>query len=115
MSFPSAGEQAASRAPREIRVDFNATENQFTVLAESLPQLVWSARADGSHDYFNRRWHEFTGLTPELSQGTGWQSAVHPMDRPQVQAQWRRSIETGAPYETEYRIRNAAGEYEWVL
>ena len=115
MKFPLAGEQAASRAPREIRVDFNATENQFAVLAESLPQLVWSARADGSHDYFNRRWHEFTGLTAEQSEGNGWQSAVHPKDLPGVQAQWRRSVETGVPYEWEYRIRNAAGRYEWVL
>jgi PAS domain S-box-containing protein len=115
MKFPSAGEQAASRAPRETRVDFNATENQFAVLAESLPQLVWSARSDGSHDYFNRRWHEFTGLTPEQSEGDGWQNAVHPSDLPEVQAQWRRSIETGVPYEWEYRIRNAAGRYEWVL
>jgi PAS domain S-box-containing protein len=115
MEFPLAGEQAASRAPREIRVDFNATENQFAVLAESLPQLVWSARSDGSHDYFNRRWHEFTGLTPEQSQGDGWQGAVHPKDLPEVQAQWRRSIRAGEPYESEYRIRNAAGRYEWVL
>ncbi len=115
MKFPLAGEPAASHSPRETRVDFNATENQFAVLAESLPQLVWSARSDGSHDYFNRRWHEFTGLMPEECAGDGWQSAVHPKDLPEVQAQWRRSIETGAPYECEYRIRNAAGWYEWVL
>jgi len=115
MKFPLAREQAASRGPREIRVDFNATENQFAVLAESLPQLVWSARADGAHDYFNRRWHEFTGLTSEQSEGSGWQNAVHPKDLPEVQAQWRRSLETGEPYEWEYRIRNASGRYEWVL
>ncbi|MEZ0167269.1 sensor histidine kinase [Microvirga sp. TS319] len=96
-------------------MDFNAAENQFAVLAESLPQLVWSARADGSHDYFNRRWHEFTGLTPEQSEGDGWLNAVHPKDMPEVRVQWLRSIETGAPYEWEYRIRNAGGRYEWVL
>ncbi|MCG7394779.1 PAS domain-containing protein [Microvirga sp. ACRRW] len=96
-------------------MDFNATENQFAVLAESLPQLVWSARADGSHDYFNRRWHEFTGLTPEQCLGDGWQVAVHPKDLPEIQAQWRRSVETGVPYECEYRIRNASGRYEWML
>lgn len=115
MRFPLAGEQAASRAPREIRVDFNETENQFAVLAESLPQLVWSARSDGSHDYFNRRWHEFTGMSPERSAGDGWQDAVHPKDLSRVQAQWHQCIETGAYYEVEYRIRNAAGDYEWVL
>lgn len=115
MKFPSAGEQAASRAPREIRVDFNATENQFAILAESLPQLVWSARSDGSHDYFNRRWQEFTGLTPEDSQGEGWLNAVHPDDLADVRGQWREAVATGLPYEAEYRVRNAEGRYEWVL
>jgi PAS domain S-box-containing protein len=115
MSSPSAAEQAASRAPREIRVDFNETENQFAVLAESLPELVWSARSDGSHDYFNRRWYELTGLSQEQSLGHAWQSAVHAKDVAHVQERWRRSTETGTLYEAEYRIRNAAGQYEWVL
>jgi PAS domain S-box-containing protein len=96
-------------------VDFNATENQFAILAESLPQLVWSARPDGYHDYFNRRWHEFTGLNPEESFGDGWQHAIHPDDLPELLRKWRHSLETGVAYEGESRIRNAAGEYEWVL
>lgn len=115
MRFPLAGEQAAGRAPREIRVDFNETENQFAVLAESLPQLVWSARSDGSHDYFNRRWHEFTGMSAEECLGDGWQRALHPCDMTRVQEQWHQAITTGTPYEIECRIKNAAGEYEWVL
>lgn len=96
-------------------MDFKETENQFAVLAESLPQLVWSVRPDGYHDYFNRRWHDFTGLSLEQSVGTGWQRAVHPDDLPQVLHQWHQSLEAGHPYEGEYRIRNAAGAYEWVL
>ncbi|WP_165820151.1 sensor histidine kinase [Microvirga sp. KLBC 81] len=96
-------------------MDFKETENQFAVLAESLPQLVWSAGSDGSRDYFNRRWYEFTGMSPEQCLGNGWQRALHPNDLPKVLEQWRRSIETGTPYEIEYRIRNAAGKYEWVL
>jgi len=96
-------------------VDFNETENQFAVLAESLPQLVWSARSDGSHDYFNRRWYDFTGLSKEQSLGHAWQSAVHPKDLAHAQEQWRHAIETGMPYEAEFRVRNAAGQYEWVL
>ena len=96
-------------------MDCNETENQFAVLAESLPQLVWSVRPEGHHDYFNRHWHEFTGLTPEQSAGAGWHQAVHPNDLPQVQAQWNQSLETGQSYECEYRMRNAAGGYEWML
>jgi PAS domain S-box-containing protein len=96
-------------------VDFNESESQFTVLAESLPQLVWSARPDGHHDYFNRRWHEFTGLTPEASFGEGWAEALHPDERAMVLGLWRTSLDTGRPYEGEHRIRQADGEYVWML
>ena len=47
--------------------------------------------------------------------GEGWQSAVHPDDLPEVLEHWRRSLDTGEPYEGEYRIRNAEGRYEWFL
>ena len=96
-------------------MQFKETETQFAVLAESLPQLVWSARPDGYVDYVNRRWREFTGLSGEQILGNGWQAAVHPDDLPQVQDHWHRSLEFGQAYEWEYRLRNAAGEYEWFL
>ncbi|MCB5177618.1 MULTISPECIES: sensor histidine kinase [Microvirga] len=96
-------------------MDLNATESQFAVLAESLPQLVWSARPDGYHDYFNRRWHEFTGLTMEQSFGEGWTGAVHPDDLPTVLDRWHASLEAGQPYEGECRIRRADGHYSWML
>ena len=94
---------------------FNETENRFAVLAESLPQLVWSARSDGTIDYLNQRWQEFTGLATEVSLGNGWQAAVHPLDLPRVLEWWQQSIASGTPYEDEYRVRNAAGQYEWML
>ncbi|NBJ12895.1 PAS domain-containing protein [Microvirga arsenatis] len=96
-------------------MDFKETETQFAVLAESLPQLVWSARPDGHVDYVNRRWCEFTGLLPEQSTGEGWQRAIHPDEFPGALDHWHRSIATGEPYEREFRLRNAAGHYEWFL
>jgi PAS domain S-box-containing protein len=96
-------------------VDFDETENQFAVLVETLPQLVWSARPDGHLDYFNRRWHEVTGLDSEQSFGDGWMKVIHSGDLPQVTSEWREALESGHPYEGEFRIRNAAGAYEWVL
>ncbi|MBM6579599.1 PAS domain-containing protein [Microvirga sp. BT689] len=96
-------------------MQFKETETQFAVLAESLPQLVWSARPDGSIDYVNRRWREFTGLSGEQFLGIGWEAAIHPDDLPQVRDHWHRSLESGHAYEWEYRLRNAVGEYEWFL
>ena len=96
-------------------MDFKETETQFAVLAESLPQLVWSSRPDGHVDYVNRRWREFTGLTPEQVMGNGWEAAIHPDDLPGVREHWRRSLETGQAYEWEYRVRTAAGDHEWFL
>jgi PAS domain S-box-containing protein len=96
-------------------VTFNETENRFAVLAESLPQLVWSTRPDGTIDYVNRRWQEFTGISTELFLDEGWQAVVHSQDLPRVLERWKQSTNSGAPYEDEFRIRNAAGEYEWML
>jgi PAS domain S-box-containing protein len=96
-------------------VDFKETETQFAVLAESLPQLVWSSRPDGSVDYVNRRWREFTGLSGEQFLGNGWEVAIHPDDLPQVRENWNRSLETGQAYEWEYRVKTAAGDFEWFL
>ncbi|MGO4523920.1 sensor histidine kinase [Microvirga sp. 2MCAF35] len=96
-------------------MDFKETETQFAVLAESLPQLIWSSRPDGSVDYVNRRWREFTGLSSEQLFGNGWEVAIHPDDLPEVLQHWRRSLEAGQDYEWEYRVRTAAGGYEWFL
>jgi PAS domain S-box-containing protein len=96
-------------------VDFKETETQFAVLAESLPQLVWSSSPDGSVDYVNRRWREFTGISGEHFLGNGWEIAIHPDDLPKVLKQWHQSLETGQAYEWEYRVRTAAGGYEWFL
>lgn len=81
-----------------------------------MPQMVWVARADGYHEYFNRRWYEYTGSTPEESLGEGWISQLDPVDHEQIRQRWRHSLRTGEPYEIEYRIRQASdGSYHWHL
>ena len=78
--------------------------------------MMWTADSDGAHDFFNRRWHDYTGLTPEQSGGWGWKSALHPDDLAECAAKWAHSLGTGDPYEIEYRIRRAAdGAYRWFL
>jgi PAS domain S-box-containing protein len=91
------------------------TEDQFRVLAETLPQLVWTTRPDGYHDYFNRRWYEFTGLNDDQPIGSGWSEVVHADDRSRVRKRWNRALATGKLYEVEYRIRGKDGNYRWFL
>jgi PAS domain S-box-containing protein len=87
----------------------------FRQLAETIPQLVWTTRPDGFHDYYNQRWYEYTGTSPEQSQGEGWQGPFHPDDMPETLRRWRHSLRTGEPYETEYRCRRHDGVYRWFL
>ncbi|MEG4208621.1 PAS domain S-box protein [Microcoleus sp. S13_B4] len=102
-------EQAARRQAE-------ASEQLYRVLAEAIPQIVWTARADGWFDYYNQRWFEYTGLTLEETQGWGWQLALHPDDLEDAVESWKTSVETGKTYEVEYRFKRASdGAYRWHL
>jgi PAS domain S-box-containing protein len=82
---------------------------------EALPQIVWVARSDGYHIYFNQRWYEYTGLTPEQSIGFGWSVALHPDDKANSLARWKQANEAGEAYEVEHRLRAADGRDRWFL
>ncbi|HEX5746665.1 MAG TPA: PAS domain-containing protein [Archangium sp.] len=90
-------------------------EFTFRQLAETIPQLVWTTRPDGHHDYFNPRWFEYTGMPPGSTAGDGWRLPVHPDDLPEASRRWRHSLATGEPYEVEYRCRRHDGVYRWFL
>lgn len=89
---------------------------QYRLIAEAIPQIIWATRADGYNIYFNRRWYDYTALSPRESHGDGWTAAVHPDDVAPSLAIWRRSFETGQAFEIEYRLRRAADStYRWHL
>lgn len=90
------------------------SEEWFRVLAESLPQLVWTARPDGQYDYFGSCWYEFTGVPADAQYGLNWLNLLHPDDRERVAEAWRRAVADGAPYDVEYRLRQGDGAYRWV-
>ncbi len=92
-----------------------AAEHRFHVLAEIVPQIVWTADATGWIDWYNHRWYEFSGQSPDEAAGWGWQTAHHPEDFPRVMQDWPRSIATGAQFDLESRIRRKDGEYRWFL
>jgi len=77
--------------------------------------MVWSTLPDGDHDYFNARWYEFTGVPLGSTDGEGWNGVFHPDDQERAWTVWRHSLETGEPYEIEYRLRHRSGEYRWTL
>src|SRR5450830_1882661 len=85
-------------------------------IADVLPQIVWTANPDGTPDFCNQRWYEYTGLSVEETRLRGWSSALHPDDSANWQEVWNKSIQSGLPYEIEYRFkREADNTYRWHL
>ncbi|WP_167737479.1 hybrid sensor histidine kinase/response regulator [Sphingomonas parva] len=99
---------AAETALRESQARLQA-------IADSIDQMIWSTRPDGYHDYFNRRWYDYTGMPDGSTEGEAWNDLFHPEDRDRAWEIWRRSLETGETYHIEYRLRHHSGVYRWVL
>lgn len=83
-------------------------------LADAIPEIVWTAQPDGTPDYFNQRWCEYTGLRLEDAVGTGWLSAVHPDDAPVCWERWRAAAASEETFCDLCRLRRSAdGVYRW--
>jgi PAS domain S-box-containing protein len=91
------------------------TQPDHTFLAESIPQQVWTATADGALDYVNSVVTRYFDQTSEAMLGAGWQGFIHPDDLPACIARWTRSLATGEDYEFEFRLRRSDGVYRWHL
>jgi PAS domain S-box-containing protein len=91
------------------------SEQQFSTLADVVPQLVWMAEADGFIFWYNRNWYEYTGTTPEDMEGWGWQSVHDPEILPKVLEGWKGSIERGEMFEMEFPLKRADGKFRWFL
>lgn len=99
------------KAEEELR----RNEDELRVLANSIPQLAWIAKADGHIFWYNHRWFEYTGATLEQMEGWGWQSVHNPQILPRVVERWKQSINTGQPFEMEFPLRGADGIFRWFL
>ncbi len=91
------------------------SDARFQAIADSMPQMVWSSRPDGFHDYFNARWYAFTGAQPGACDSDSWNGLIHPEDRELAGEAWQRSLTTGEPFEREYRLKRHDGSYSWTL
>jgi PAS domain S-box-containing protein len=83
----------------------------FRLLADCIPTLCWIANGDGYIVWYNRRWHEYCGTTPDQMQGWGWQSVHDPALLPEVMSRWTASIATGEPFEMTFPLRGADGRF----
>ena len=92
------------------------SEGRLRFMADSMPQLVWITQPDGYHEYYNQRWYDYTGTKPGTTDGEGWNNLFHPDDQSRAWELWKRSLETGEPYEIEYRLYHAKSDsYRWVI
>ena len=107
-------EVQAQTLQEQIR-ELEYNERQFRSLAESIPQLAWMAYADGFIFWYNQRWYEYTGTTPEDMEGWKWQSVHDPEALPGVLERWRGSIASGQPFDMEFPLRRADGVFRWFL
>ena len=88
----------------------------YQELAEAMPQQVWTARPDGALDYVNQQVAGYAMRSAEELLGAGWVSIVHPDDVPQAVVRWTRALQSGEPYEVEFRLLRAADQmYRWHL
>ena len=98
-------EREADRLLRE-------NEERVRLLLEHLPQLVWTADADGKVDYFSRSWRDYTGQSPGAED---WVLVLHPEDQGRVVELWREAVLEQKDFEVEYRLRRADGEFRWFI
>src|SRR5579864_6790330 len=106
------------RSQESLRVALKRIENSETRLRQvidTIPTLAWCNLAEGPNEFLNKRWHEYTGLTPEESNGWGWQTAFHPDDLPPLMERWRELLMSEESGEIEARLRRYDGVYRWFL
>jgi len=100
---------------RRAATELADREAQFRALANAIPQLAWMTGPDGWISWYNQRWYDYTGTTPEQMAGWGWQAVHHPAELPRVLERWRSAIASGAPWEDTFPLRRHDGEYGWFL
>jgi diguanylate cyclase (GGDEF)-like protein/PAS domain S-box-containing protein len=98
-----------------VEESLQASEATFRTLAEAMPQMVWTSRADGWLTYFNQQWMDYSGLSFEETSGYGWSQAFHPEDKQGAWEEWQNAVSTVETYSTECRFKRKDGEYRWWL
>jgi PAS domain S-box-containing protein len=85
------------------------------LVIDTIPTLAWASRADGSAEFFNQRWLDYTGLSAEQALDWGWKVAIHPDDLPRMLEIFQIALNVRQPFEAKGRLRRYDGEFRWFL
>ena len=91
------------------------SEADFRTIINAIPVIAWRTLPDGSGEFWNRRWHDYTGMSLEAARGWGWRTAIHPEDLNKLEKRWRADLASGQAGSVEGRLRRFDGEYRWFL
>ena len=97
------------------RKKIEEAKEELQFVTDAVPQLVWTAEANGLTSFFNKRWLDYTGLTFEEVVGNGWAQSLHPDDSDRTLQTWTNAYQQGSDYEIEYRLKRHDGMYRWFL
>ncbi len=92
-----------------------ASERRFHELADNISQFAWTADANGWINWYNQRWHDYTGMTLQEMEGWGWTKVHHPDHVDRIVAGFSEALRIGEPYEDTFPLRGKDGEYRWFL
>jgi formate hydrogenlyase transcriptional activator len=107
--------ERSQEALRKALDKITKSEVRLRRIIDTIPTLAWCSSPDGSVEFLNQRWHDYTGLPPETARGWGWQSAHHPDTLKEVTDKWLEFLAAGQPGEVEGRLRRFDGQYRWFL
>jgi PAS domain S-box-containing protein len=107
--------EQSHQALKKALVEIKNSEHKLRTIIDTIPALAWSARPDGSAEFFNRRWLEYAGLSIDDARDWGWTTAVHADDLNRLADYWRSILASGESGEIEARLRRFDGVYRWFL
>ena len=107
--------ERSQEALRSAFEEIRNSETRLRKIIDTIPTLAWCSLPDGAGIFWNRRWHEYTGLSLEVVRGWGWQDAIHPEDLKEITDKWLGFLASGQPGEVEGRLRRFDGAYRWFL
>jgi PAS domain S-box-containing protein len=104
-----------ARRLQDLYATLQQSEDRLRLVIDTIPAHAWRARPDGSVEFINQRFLEFTGRSMEDMLGWGWGSLVHPEDLTRYTGDWQAAVATGEAMESEARVRRMDGDYRWLL